>query len=134
MDNKKIDTIKDWIYIAGVLVMLVMAFLPLVDINEDWMRWAYAGGAAVTLIVRLTQRYTGKNFRIRRLYIMSTMAAVLYCVSAALTFYGKGTSDWIALLMAGAVLQMYSSFMIDRELAKEAAKKEAKKEARKNRK
>lgn len=123
MDNNKTEQIKDWIYIIGLLVMLVMAFLPLIDINEQWMRWGYAGGAAVTLIVRLTQRYKGKNYRIRRLYIMAVMATVMYCVSAALTFYGKGTSDWIALLMAGAVLQMYSSYMIERETAKEAQKK-----------
>lgn len=123
MDNKKVEQIKDWIYIIGLLVMLVMAFLPLIDINEQWMRWGYAGGAALTLIVRLTMRYKGKNYRIRRLYIIALMAPVMYCVSAALTFYGKGTSDWIALLMAGAALQMYSSFMIDRETAKDAQKK-----------
>lgn len=126
MDNKKVEQIKDWIYIIGLLVMLVMAFLPLIDINEQWMRWGYAGGAALTLIVRLTMRYKGKNYRIRRLYIIALMAPVMYCVSAALTFYGKGTSDWIALLMAGAALQMYSSFMIDRETAKDAQKKQKK--------
>lgn len=119
MAQKQNEQIKDWIYIAGLLVMLAMALLPLFDINHMWMRWAYAAGAALTLVVRLTQRYKGKNTRLRRLYVLATTSSVLYCVSAALTFLSQGTSDWIALLMAGALMQVYASFMTDRELARD---------------
>ncbi len=129
----KSDQIKDWVYIAGLLVMVVMAVLPLADVNHEWMRYAYAAGAAVALIARLTMTYKGKNFRIRRLFVMGHIAAVLYCVSAALTFLGKGTADWIAMLLAGALLQVYSSSMIEREQRRDARRKEEKK-AKKQRK
>lgn len=115
MDNNTIEKLKDWAVAAGLLDMLVMAVLPLVDINQEWMRWAYAAGAAIVLAARLTQHYPGKDLRIKRLYRMNTIAAVMFCTSAALTFYSKGTSDWIALLMAGAVMQGYASFMIDKK-------------------
>lgn len=118
-DNNNIEKIKEWILAASLLVMLVMAVLPLFTEATEWMRWGYAAGAGVTLLVRLTQRYPGKNIRIKRLYGMNVVAAVMYCISAALPFYNEGTSDWIALLMAGAVMQTYASFMIDKLSAKE---------------
>lgn len=126
MDNKKIETYKDLAISAGLLVMLVMAAMPLLNINEEWMRWVYAAGAALVLVVRLTQRYKGKNLRIRRLYVMQVMAAVMFCLSAFLTYYSAGTTDWIAFLMAGSVLQIYAAFMIDKE--KEKAAKASKNE------
>ena len=98
----------------SLLLMLVMAALPLFGVKEEWMCWAYAAGAGITLLVRLTQRYEGKNLRIKRLYRMNTVAAIMFCVSAALTFYSKGTGDWIALLLAGSVMQIYVSFMVDK--------------------
>ena len=111
--------ILDWLLIVGLLVLLAMALLPLLNINQEWMRWVYVGGAAVVLVVRLMQRYKGKNLRVKRLYRINVMSAVLYCASAAMLFYSKGTQDWIAFLMAGAALQTYASYMIDHELKKE---------------
>ena len=113
----------DWLLIVGLLVMLAMALLPLLNVNQEWMRWAYVGGAAAVLVVRLLQRYKGKNLRVKRLYRINVMSAVLYCASADMLFYSKGTHDWIAFLMAGAVLQMYASYMIDHELKKESLHK-----------
>ena len=54
------------------------------------------------------------------------MSALLYCVSAYLLFnYGNewGGTDWIAFLLAGALVQIYASYMIGREEKKDAAAK-----------
>ncbi len=80
MTMDKYAQIKDWIYIAGLLVMAAMIVLPLVDINYEWMKYAYAGGAALTLIARLSMRYPSKKLRIRRLFTIGHVSAVLYCV------------------------------------------------------
>ena len=125
MDREKII---EWVMAAGLLLMMVMALLPLVlaEPSENtltWLRWAYAAGAAVVLVTRLLQRYKGKNLRIKRLYRINVVSAVLYCVSAAMPFYSRGTTDWVAFLLAGAVLQMYASYMIERELKKESLHK-----------
>ena len=110
--------LSDWMQVLGLMAMMIMAVLPLIDINFEWMRWIYAAGAAMVLLARLLQHYKGNNLRVRRLYRMGIVSALLYCVSAAMLFWGKGTTNWIAFLMAGAVIQMYSSYMIDRELNK----------------
>jgi len=33
-------------------------------------------------------------------------------------FISQGTNDWIAFLLAGLIMQIYASWMIDRELNK----------------
>ena len=109
------NKVLDWLQVLGLAVMMIMAVLPLLDINEQWMRWAFAAGAAMVLVSRLLYRYNGRNLRIRRLYRMGVVSALLYCASAAMMFWSTGTTNWIAFLMAGAVLQMYASYMIDRE-------------------
>ena len=101
--------------IIGLLTIVAMALLPLLDINEQWMRWVFAAGAGMVLMVRLLQRYDGNNLRIRRLYRINIISALLFCASAGMTFYRSGTTDWIAFLMAGAALMLYVSFAIDHE-------------------
>ncbi|MBO4871160.1 MAG: hypothetical protein J5565_04165 [Muribaculaceae bacterium] len=108
----------DWIQLLGLVIMMVMAVLPLLNVNEQWMRWCYAAGAAIVLLARLFTTYHGDNLRVRRLYRINIVSAVLYCASAAMLFWGRGTADWIAFLLAGAVLQMYATMMIDRETKK----------------
>ena len=105
----------EWMQVVGLTLMMIMAVLPLLDINEQWMRWAFAAGAAMVLLARLLHRYKGRNLRVRRLYRMGIVSALLYCASAAMMFWSTGTTNWIAFLMAGAVLQIYASYMIDRE-------------------
>ena len=108
----------DWMQALGLLLIMVMALLPLLDVNYEWMRWAYAVGAAMVLLARLLLQYKGRNLRVRRLYRINQASAVLYCVSAAMLFWCKDTTNWVAFLMAGAVLQIYATYMIDRELDK----------------
>lgn len=111
---------QEWAVALGLLVMFAMAVMPLLDINQEWMRWTYAAGAGIVLLARLTQRYNGNNLRIRRLYIMNIVAAAMFCTSAFLTLYYPGTTDWIAFLLSGALLQVYAGYMIDKEKANEA--------------
>ena len=33
-------------------------------------------------------------------------------------FYSRGTNDWVAFLLAGLMMQLYASWMIDREARK----------------
>lgn len=112
--NNTTEVVKEWILVVALLVMMVMAALPLFNVMGEWVRWAFAASAGVTLLVRLVQRHGDCNLRIKRLHRMNIIAAVMFCASAGVTFYHQGSSDWIALLMAGAVLQIYATAMIDR--------------------
>ena len=104
--------------LLGLLIMLVMAVLPLLNINYEWMRWTFAVGALAVLVGRIVGLYHGPSLRIKRLHRILISSGVLYCVSAAMMFVSRGTNDWIAFLLAGLFMQMYATWMIDRETEK----------------
>ena len=110
------EVIWNWVLIVGLLLLLIMAFLPLLGSNEQWMRWAFGGGAVMVLAARIAQAAYSQsdNIRLNRLYRILVVSALLYVASAAVTFFDRGTSNWIAFLLAGAVLQIYASAMIDK--------------------
>ena len=129
IDKHLITKIQSIGLAVAMLMLLVAAVFPLLGIMKEermLMRYVYAAGAALAFVVRATQVYEGKNFRVKRLHGLERMSALLYCVSAYLLFnYGNewGGTDWIALLLAGAIVQTYASYMIDREEKKDASAK-----------
>ena len=111
----------------GLVIMLAAAALPLAGVVADWVRWAYAAGAVVVLVARLLTPSPGTSLRVRRLHRIGIMGAVLYCLSAAVMLLPRLSpqwtvslsltgNEWIAFLLAGAVLQLYASVVTDREL------------------
>ncbi len=113
------NQLSNLLVIIGLLIMLVMAVMPLLNTNLMWMRWAFAAGAVIVLIARILGVYNGPVLRIKRLHRLLILSAILYCGSAATMFYSRGTNDWIAFLLAGLVMQIYASWMIDYENKKE---------------
>ncbi|MDO4512183.1 MAG: hypothetical protein Q4B68_10265 [Bacteroidales bacterium] len=118
-------------YIMLSLAMLLLvgtAVLPLLNVYWEPAKWIYAFGAVLALAERLTERYQGSNLRIRRLYMMGKISALLYCISAYLLIFsptGK-TTDWLAFLMAGAVMQTYCMLVYDHVAKKEQQGKKQK--------
>ena len=104
--------------LLGLLLMLVMAVLPLLNINHEWMRWTFAVGALAVLVGRIVGLYHGPSLRIKRLHRILISSAILYCASALMMFYSRGTNDWIGFLLAGIIMQIYASWMIDYETKK----------------
>ncbi len=105
------------VVLAGLLAILALAVLPLLDVAvSPWMRVAYAVAAGAVLVARLlTVRDGGNSLRERRLRVLLVVAAALICVSAWLLFRrDSGPTDWVAFLMAGALMQAYASFMLER--------------------
>ena len=104
--------------IIGLLAMAVMALLPLLNINMEWMRWVFATGAIIVLAARIIGNYNGPALRIKRLHRILISSGILYCASALMMFISRGSNDWIAFLLAGLVTQIYASWMIDRKTDK----------------
>lgn len=115
---------------VGMIVLLVTAVMPLVGMYFAWVKYVYAAGALLTLVARMLERYTGKSITLRRLYRIQTVSALCYCASAAVLCISLGEyvseKDWLAFLMAGAVLQIYSSWRIQSEERKESEKNDKK--------
>ena len=110
--------VSNVLVLVGMVVMLAMAAMPLLNFNQQWMRWAFAAGAFIVLVGRAMGLRRDVSVRVRRLYHLLVTSAILYCASAATMFYPRGTNDWVAFLLAGVLMQLYASWMIDHESKK----------------
>ena len=99
----------------GLLLMIVAALLNLFIDKADWMRWAFAGGAVIVLVARVLGIYNGPALRLKRLHRILISSGILYCASALMMFIPEGGNNWIAFLLAGLVMQIYASWMIEHE-------------------
>lgn len=118
MTQDKRTTLSNILVIIGLILMIVTAVTPLLpnhNINMELMRWVFTAGALIVLVARLIGFYRGSSLRIKRLHVILIFSALLFCASAAMLFMFQGTNNWIAFLMAGLVVQLYASWMIDRE-------------------
>lgn len=107
--------------LVGLLMMAIMAVTPLLvnhDINMELMRWIFTAGAFLVLVGRLINIYRGTSLRLKRLHVILIFSALLYCASASMMFVFQGTNNWIAFLLAGLLVQIYASWMIEREQKK----------------
>ena len=123
MKQEKRTTLSNIMVMLGLLIMAVMAITPLLvnhDFNMELMRWIYTAGAIIVLVGRLIDIYRGPSLRIRHLHVILIFSALLFCASASMMFIFQGTNNWIAFLLAGLVVQMYASWMIEREEKKGA--------------
>lgn len=120
MTLEKRVKISNLTVILGLLTMLVMAIMPLFNdlVEAEWMLWGYTAGALIVLAGRLIGFMSDCSLRLRRLQHILILSALLFCASASVRFIPEVQKNWIALLMAGLVVQLYASWMIDREVKK----------------
>lgn len=112
---------------VAMTVMMVVAFLPLIFVKwEPWQYIFFALAALTTLACRLAERPVGDSLTLRRLDRLSKASAFCYVLAAGFMIYyryfaafGYANYNWIAFLMAGALIQIYTSFRIDHELRKQ---------------
>ncbi len=121
MTQNKRTNIANILVIVGMIMMIVMAVTPLLvnhQLNMEWMRWFFIAGALIVLVGRLIDIYRGPSLRLKRLHVILVFSALLYCASGSMMFIFQGTNNWIAFLLAGVMVQLYASWMIDREQSK----------------
>jgi len=118
MEQGKRTLIANIMVLVGLLLIVVTAVLNLFVDDAEWMRWAFAAGALIVLVGRIVGVENGPTLRIKRLHRILISSGILYCASAAMMFIPGGGNNWIAFLLAGVVMQMYASWMIEREQQK----------------
>ena len=124
MNIKNNPKLIDYCLSISLLAILVAAALPLLMVKWPYTPYLFAVGAAGALVARIFETYKGESLRIRRLYRMGKVSAMCYVVAAGLMFYQPSARDWLAFLTVGAVLQVYSTFMImheEKKLGKNAS-------------
>lgn len=111
----------------SMCVIAAAAIFPLLHVNYWWVRYLFAAGAIGSLVVRIIQqRPKDKVMRIARLHRMELVSALCYVFSGFFMFYAETDKDWLAFLTVGAILQVYTSFMIDHAQKKELEKSKKK--------
>lgn len=104
---------------AGTLIPILSAKETLYRNLPDTFKYVFTAGAAILLICRLLNTYKGKILRLKRLYRIEIWSALFFCVAAFFLFYEKdSTRNWLAFTLAGAAIQVYTSFMIPRTMRK----------------
>lgn len=110
-----------WMITIGMLLVAAGTIMPLLmqGTGSDLYKYVYGGGALMLLIGRIFTTYKGDNLRLKRLYRIESWSAIFFCVAVFFMFYEDASSrDWIAFTLAGGAIQIYTSIMIPRTIAK----------------
>ncbi|MBR5029508.1 MAG: hypothetical protein IKT03_06860 [Muribaculaceae bacterium] len=104
----------------AMTILLIAAIIPF--FSHDWQGWKYlfAAGALGTLVAQILIPAPSQELRVKRLSHINVASAVAYCVAAYCPFSHDFhmQRSWVAFLLAGAVLQLYATFMQSRLMSK----------------
>ena len=92
------ETVSTIMVTVGLLSVMIAAFLPLIHVAQDWMRYLYAAGALILLIGRfVAPSVKDAPLRLRRLLHMEIWTAIIFIVGAVFLFLpSAGGKDWLA--------------------------------------
>lgn len=103
---------------------------------QYWAPYVFAMGVVAYVLMQLRQSYEGTNVTIRRLRRIVIVSDVFFIVSAVLMFASIDNifgldhityiqyvhNKWVATVLIAAVLQLYSSHRLGKELSEETKK------------
>ncbi len=112
--------------------MVAGAFMALFRVSYATL--CFAPGVVMFVSMQMLQRYEGRNINIRRLRRYMLLSDVLLIVSALLMYASDGNpfqfdqityvqyigNNWVVALLIAALLQLYTTFRISKELEKES--------------
>ena len=100
--------LTNYLFIIASTALSVSAALYITEdqlISETIVYYVYAVSGAIIAILYLTNRYQGKNLRLKRLNIQQAIAALLLPASSYFMFHRR--NEWFVLLLVSAFLQIY---------------------------
>jgi hypothetical protein len=109
---------------VGLLLILAGLLAPFFFVGtlyaESIYKYVYAVGALVLCVAGLCHPRGVKDLRLRRLYRLDAMSALLFVAAIGILLsmpYG-GQRDWITLTLAGAAMKIYTTIAIPNRLRK----------------
>ena len=79
--------------------------------------YLYLAGAVLFGVMQVTDRYTGDSFVVRRLRRQQILAAFLLVLTGVLMLTLRH-NEWVVCLLIAAVIELYTSFRIPKEMEK----------------
>lgn len=105
-----------FLYYLGALALLAGAvsrmFLP------EYYSYIYIAGAVVFAVVQFLLRPRHKHFMVRRLVVQQQIGAILL-VAAGVLMFVLHNNEWVAVMFAGALMELYTAFRIPAEIEKQ---------------
>lgn len=129
---RQMSKTETFLLLLGGMLMVIGSGASL--FMQAWAPYVFAPGALLFAAIQMRQTYEGKNITIRRLRRIMLMSDVLFLIAALLMFASQANflgldflvylkyvhNNWIVVLLAAAILQLYTSHRIANELEKES--------------
>ena len=132
---KQLNKTENTIFLLGAVLMVVGSGARVFAL--PWSPYVFAMGAIAFVLMQLKQKYEGDSFTIRRLRNITVVSDFFFLLAALLMFADMDNlfglpllmymqyvhNNWVVALLVAAVLQLYSTHRIGRELEKEEKKR-----------
>lgn len=104
------------IYMIGGILLVVGAALYI----TQWALapYLYLVGSFMFGAMQMADRYTGKNWMLRRLRRQQILGAIVLMITGIAMLVCKH-NEWIVTLLVGCILELYTAFRIPQEYEKE---------------
>jgi hypothetical protein len=104
-----------FLYYLGAIALLAGAvsrmFLP------ECYSYIYTAGAVLFAVAQFLLRPRHKHFMVRRLVVQQQIGALLL-VAAGVLMFVLHNNEWMAVMFAGALMELYTAFRIPAEMEK----------------
>ena len=135
VDKTRLRAAMENVAVAGLILVAVGLIAPFASMGSPgWMvafKWIFAVGAVVYTVARIISAWgRDESFRVRRLRRMEGWAGIAFCIAAFFWFYNtrafsgytltfRMLNETILFTMAGALIQIVASWMLNSALRKE---------------
>ncbi len=115
---KKLSPLQNLLYMAGGILLVAGAALPLLSSVREAAPYVFSAGAVLFASMQMLARYNGDDWRIRRLRRQQLFGAILLLVTGALMLMkelriGPSLADeWKITLTIAVVFEAYTAFRL----------------------
>ena len=128
---RQLNKIENTILLLGAVMMVIGSGANI--FAQSWAPYVFGMGTVGYVLMQLKQKYEGSNValkRLRRMVIISDVCLLLAAVMMfanmdnlfrldAITYIKYVHNNWVVVLMVAAMLQLYTSHRISKELLKD---------------
>ena len=128
---RELNKTESAILVIGAVMMVIGSGANL--FAQSWAPYVFAMGTIGFVLMQLKQKYDGDNVaikRLRRMVIISDVCLLLAAVMMfanmdnlfrldAITYIKYVHNNWVVVLMVAAMLQLYTSHRISKEMVKD---------------
>ena len=132
---RQLSRIETVVFLVGGILMAIGAGCCAFLWHGDVFAWVYLLGAVLFVAMQVRQRYEGSNPTVKRLRRIMLASGVFFILAGVLmvdthmhfiaqfmtyhNYIAYVYNKWVMFLLAGAILQMYSTHRISNELQKD---------------